>query len=57
MAEKLKPGAIFVTFTKGLLTNGSYVQAYWIVRTCLTNFFLFFCTPASFSFYYDDTFL
>ena len=42
MAEKLKPGAIFVTFTKGLLTNGSYVRAYWIVRSCLTNFFSFF---------------
>ena len=55
MAEKLKPGAIFVTFTKGLLTNGSYVQAYWIVRSCLTIFF--FCTSVSFSFYYDDTFL
>ena len=42
MAEKLKPGAIFVTFTKGLLTNGSYVRASWIVRLYFSLFFSIF---------------
>jgi hypothetical protein len=54
MAEQLKPGAIFVTFTKGLVTKGIIISYYIDLHIMILMSITIFHLPFTF---FSDTVL